>query len=337
MANFFAGEDEDKNAQFITSIDLSHFDSSKVENIDAMFYQCSSLEEINFNNFNTSQIKSMTNTFDSCSNLKLLDLSNFDTSNVENMQRMFYGCSKLKSLDLSNFDTSNVEKMQEMFYNCENLEYLDISNFDTSKVQHSDSMLSGVNLLKYINLYNAQIDNINDAIKEIMKDSTIICQKDDFKIGEGITYIKECCEYNDNILKCFPENYITIQYNKKITYESGFQISRNDCPEFRKGINFIKNEENIITPTRKLEIKSNSKIEIHLDNSIQSLTFFFDSDCDENTKNIISIDFSHLDSSIITDMNSLFSGCNSLQKLDLNNLIINSSTSMENMFSGCNI
>ena len=38
---------------------------------------------------------------------------------------------------------------------------------------------------------------------------------------------------------------------------------------------------------------------------------------------------------LITDTNSLFYGCSSLLKLDLNNFITNPETSMENMFSGC--
>ena len=131
---------------------------------------------------------------------------------------MFYECSSLEEINFNNFNTSKVTSMEGMFEECSNLKSLDLSNFDTSKVQHSDSMFSGVNLLKYINLYNAQIDNIKNAIKEIIEDSTIICQKDDFKIDEDITYIKACCEYNDNILKCSSENYVTIQYNKNIIY-----------------------------------------------------------------------------------------------------------------------
>ena len=128
------------------------------------------------------------------------------------MYQMFYKCSNLKSLDLSNFITSQVKNMQSMFAFCISLEYLDISNFNTLKVTSQSQMFDNVNSLKYINLYNAQIiAEIKDKIKDIIKDSTIICQKDDFKIGEDITYIKACCEYNDNILKCPPENYITLQ------------------------------------------------------------------------------------------------------------------------------
>ena len=310
LAKFFSNEDG--NTQYITSIDLSHFNSSKVEDAGHMFSYCSSLEEINFNNFVTSK--------------------------VSNMEYMFYGCSNLKSLDLSSFNTSNVENVMAIFDGCTSLEYLDISNFDTSQVQANilGNIFNGVSLLKYINLYNAKIiDEINNKIEEIIKDSTIICHKDNFNIDTNLPYIKACCEYNDNNFNCFPENYIIIKYNNNIIYENGFQIKKDDFPEYRKNIIFIKNEENIINPLKKLEIKSDSKIEIHLDNSIKSLASFFNSNYDENTKDIISIDFSHLDSSLISDMNFLFSGCSSLQKLDLNNFIINSETSIENIFSGC--
>ena len=274
-----------------------------------MFYQCYALEEINFNNFNTSKVTDM-----SC---------------------MFTECTSLKSLDLSNFDISKVEYMMNMFSECESLEYLDISNFKTLQVSDCDDIFLNANALKYINLYNAQInEQFKSAINEIIHDSTIICQKDDL-LDTNKAYIKACCDYSDNILKCYTNNYITVQYNEEIIYENGFQISNDNFPQFRKGINFIKNEENIITPTGKLEIKSNSKIEIHLDKSIQSLANFFNSELDNFTKNIVSIDFSHLDSSLIIEMNSLFSGCSSLQKLDLSNFITNPKTSMENMFSGC--
>ena len=309
LARFFSADEHfDTNSKKIVSIDFSHFDSSSVEVTNYLFYECSSLEEINFNHFNTSKIAFMSS--------------------------MFYGCSNLKSLDLSNFDTSNVDDMEDLFNGCTSLEYLDISYFNTSKATSINNMFNNVNSLKYINLYNAQINNdIKSQIQNILKDTTIVCQKDDIIINK--TYIKACCEYNDNILKCYSKNYITVHFNKEITYENGFKINNTNFPEYRKGINFIKNEENITTPSENLVIKSDSKIEIHLDNSIKSLAHFFNSDYDANTKDIISIDFSHFNSSLITEMNSLFSGCGALQQLYLNNFIINSETLMDNIFSGC--
>ena len=106
---------DDPKAKAITYIDLSHFDSSLVEDTQYMFYECSSLEEIIFNNFDTSKITTMSGMFEECSNLKSLNLSNFDTSNVENMETMFYYCISLEYLDISNFNTSKVTSHTNMF------------------------------------------------------------------------------------------------------------------------------------------------------------------------------------------------------------------------------
>ena len=56
--------------------------------------------------------------FYECSSLKELNLSNFNTNNVTDMGYMFYKCSSLRELDLSNFNTNNVTKMASMFYGC---------------------------------------------------------------------------------------------------------------------------------------------------------------------------------------------------------------------------
>ena len=254
------------------------------------------------------------------------------------MVQMFCSCYNLKSLNLSSFDTSNVEQMYFMFNRCTNLEYLDISNFKISQGTNTNNIFYNVKSLKYINLYNAQINskiNIINLIKASMTDSAIVYQKDD--IIKDKTYIKACCEFNNNILNCYPHNYITMQYNQNISYEYGFQYNENNITRYREGISYIKNEENtIISPSEQLEIKPDSKIEIHLDISIKSLANFFNSDYDDNTKNITSIDFSHFDSSLITNMDSLFSGCSSLQQLVLNNFITKSETLMSNIFPGCN-
>ncbi|MBQ2408699.1 MAG: BspA family leucine-rich repeat surface protein, partial [Bacilli bacterium] len=58
----------------LTQLDLSNFDTSKVTNMDYMFYYCT--------------------------NLTQLDLSNFDTSKVTNMQSMFSYCNNLLNIGM---------------------------------------------------------------------------------------------------------------------------------------------------------------------------------------------------------------------------------------------
>ena len=42
----------------------------------------------------------MSGMFYECSSLKELNLSNFNTNNVTNMSHMFYGCSSLKEINI---------------------------------------------------------------------------------------------------------------------------------------------------------------------------------------------------------------------------------------------
>lgn len=92
-----------------------------VTNMRLMFCNCSYITTIDLSNFDTSNVDNMSSMFYDCDSLTALDLSNFDTSKVKDMKSMFYGCSKLTTLDLSSFDTSNVEDMCAMFINCSNL------------------------------------------------------------------------------------------------------------------------------------------------------------------------------------------------------------------------
>ena len=56
--------------------------------------------------------------FYECSSLKNIDLSNFNTQNITNMSYMFGECNSLKNIDLSNFNTQNVTNMCYMFFEC---------------------------------------------------------------------------------------------------------------------------------------------------------------------------------------------------------------------------
>ena len=58
-----------------------------------MFYECSSLKELNINNFNTINVTDMCGIFSGCSSLKELNLNNLNTNNVTRMKGMFFNCS----------------------------------------------------------------------------------------------------------------------------------------------------------------------------------------------------------------------------------------------------
>ena len=144
----------------LTSLDVSHFDTSKVTDMSGMFYECTGLTSLDISHFNTSNVTNMSGMFDRCSGLTSLDVSHFDTSNVTDIYSMFSGCSGLTSLDVSHFDTSNVTDMRGMFKGCSGLTSLDVSHFDTSNVTNMNGMFNGCSGLTSLDLSNFDTKNI---------------------------------------------------------------------------------------------------------------------------------------------------------------------------------
>lgn len=121
--------------KYLTSVDLTGFDTSNYTDMESMFEGYTNLKSIDVSSFDTSKVTSMNRMFYECSSLTSLDVSNFDTSNVTNFWGIFAGCKSIKSLDVSNFNTSKVNNyfsFYQMFETCSSLETIDLSNFDFS-------------------------------------------------------------------------------------------------------------------------------------------------------------------------------------------------------------
>ena len=101
-------------------------DTSKVTNMEDMFYNCKSLTTISL--LNTSKVTNMNSMFQNCTSLTEIPLLN--TSNVTNMGSMFANCTNLTEIPL--LDTSKVTDMISMFANCISLTTIPL--LDTSKV-----------------------------------------------------------------------------------------------------------------------------------------------------------------------------------------------------------
>ena len=63
----------------------------------------------------------MRNMFYNCSSLTQLDLYNFNTNNVIDVSNMFYSCTSLISLNIASFNLLGVDSYSMMFDGCYNL------------------------------------------------------------------------------------------------------------------------------------------------------------------------------------------------------------------------
>ena len=175
----------------LTSLDLSSFDTSNVTNVNSMFSNCSSLTSLDLSSFDTSKVTDMNLMFDFCSSLSSLDLSSFDTSKVTSMYGMFEGCYNLTSLDLSSFDTTHVTEMGGMFSLCRSLTSLDLSSFDTSKVTTMESMFSGCSNLHIIDIPTTATNIVSELPRSTYYDAATGTQYPKANIPGGSVYVDD--------------------------------------------------------------------------------------------------------------------------------------------------
>ena len=92
----------------------------KIKNISKMFDGCGYLTSCDLSNFNTENVNDMSYLFNQCGSLTSLNLSNFNTKNVSDMSFMFFGCGMLEHLIINpiKFRLDNVIDMKYMFYEC---------------------------------------------------------------------------------------------------------------------------------------------------------------------------------------------------------------------------
>ena len=151
-----------ENCKSLTTLTLPNLENTvHLKNTCKMFYDCSSLTNLDVSCLNTSNIIDMSYMFFGCNKLSTIDVSKWDTSNVTDMQYMFRNCESLTILDVSNFNTSSVTNMRFMFSNCR-VSKLQVNNFNTSKVTDMQDMFGNNGALTSLNVSNFDTSNVTN-------------------------------------------------------------------------------------------------------------------------------------------------------------------------------
>ena len=282
----------------LTSIDLSSFNTSKVQTMRGLFTNCESLESIDVSNFNTSSVISMESMFYDCILLTSLNIENFNTSNIEDMSYMFAFCYSLISINLPQFDTSNAYYMECMFFYCISLISLDLSNF--AFIQPDiNSMFEGCSSLTSIQFSKdyKSVDNVAFLFKECSSLLEIDLFNFDFGLIDDLRELFYGCYSLTSIELSYIETFSVI-YMDNLFY----------------GCNSLK--------TLDLGTWITSSVK-----NIQSMFY----DC----TSLISLDLSNFETSLVLNMKELFYNCIKLTSINLNNFDTSKVTNMELMFYGC--
>ncbi len=131
--------------------ELSHWNTSNVTNMRCMFSESQLTNVGELSLWNTSNVTDIAGMFQLAQLTDVGELSLWNTSNVTDMTSMFYQSQLINVGDLSLWNTSNVTEMGWMFYRSQLTNVGDLSRWNTSNVTNMQSMF-----------YYSQLSNVGD-------------------------------------------------------------------------------------------------------------------------------------------------------------------------------
>ena len=134
-------------SNLITLNNFTNLNTSECIYFGHMFHGCTNLTSVDISHFDTSVSISCASMFARTTNLKVINLGNISLKG--DLGEMFGG-SGISNIDFSHVDTSQATDMKFMFAYMGNITTLDISSFDTSKTTNMNWMFSYSNNLKTI-------------------------------------------------------------------------------------------------------------------------------------------------------------------------------------------
>jgi len=142
-------------------IDISSFDTMKVNDMSLMFFYCSSLKTLDISNFYLFDVN-MGNFLEYCTSLEYVKFPN-DYENVAYGFAMFAECFSLKSIDLYMFSFYN--DIGYLFSECYSLTSLDLSLVDISHVTLLYNVFEKCSSLKSLDLSNWVTYRVNNIMQ----------------------------------------------------------------------------------------------------------------------------------------------------------------------------
>nr|WP_296476126.1 BspA family leucine-rich repeat surface protein [uncultured Acetatifactor sp.] len=298
----------------LKAVDFTKLTMKNVTSFQDMFGGCRSLISLNLDNFDSSQVTDMSLMFYDCSSLATLDLSNLDTGSVRNMDQMFGGCQTLGELDLSSFDTRNVTTMEHMLIGCDSLVVL-----HTPKV-----MGEAVTRLPayYVDASGKQTVDLTAAFAD-----TVLTKTENENVGfvDGTS--------NDILWVYDPETKTTVITGKG--YRSVMYIYQPSC--FPKETEYIRFEDCEIKESYGSlfadlnNLKAIDFTNLKVTNPTDYSSMFFG--CSSLTE--LDLNSFGTNSTAYVSMDKMFEGCSNLLELNISSLNMAYVETADSMFSGC--
>lgn len=319
----------------LTSIEgIRNLNTSEVTNMRCMFSYCNSLKSVDLSGFNTTKVKDLDGFFSDCVSLEYSDFSSFNTSNVLYFSAMFNGCSSIRELDLSSFyTTKGTSDMRSMFNSCKSLEKLNICNFVFTNITNASLFFYGCNKLKSLTIpstINYLDNNICSSIGKKEAPCRIYAPNnfnfgvdtsgDYFQWKGGYFTLRDISYTNEPYaLLSSDGTTLTFYYDNNKSSRIGTTYSLNTGSNLPGWFNYDNKTEKVI-------------FDASFSQARPTTTYYWFG----LMKNLTSIEgMQYLNTSMVTNMCSMFGGCEKLAYINLNNFDTSKVIDMQWMFEAC--
>lgn len=283
------------------SLDLSGWDTRNLTQTSCMFLGCKQLHTLNLSGWNTEKLELMGSMFYNCQSLESLDLSSFNTSKVQSMTYLFDGCYKLESITLgSGWNTANVTETTNMFNNCRMLTTVDVSNWDMGNVTDMGGMFQYCYKINNLDVSNWNMANVTN-MGYVFRECNALTDLDVSNWNTGKVNQMQYIFYN-----CYELNSIDVSnWNTANVTNMNYMFYHVSKPTVIDVSQW--NTENV-----------------------GGMEGMF-----EGCSGLTTLDVSHFNTSITNNMSKMFSGCSGLTSLDISNFAPADARLMNSMFKDC--
>ena len=323
---------------------IERLNTKYVTDMTAMFSNCSQITEIDVTKFNTENVTSMSSMFNGCKNLKEIDVTNFDGKNLTNMTAMFLGCESLTTLNLGWKLSNNKCTKQNvggMIYECENIETLFLCSFREITDMGRFMPLIGAKNVKYIYVDAMETSRVTNmsymfadctGLKRVYFSSMDYSEEpagavyswDTSNVTNMSAMFSGCKSLEGVNLQTFRVPKVTNMSAMFFNCESLTELNLSDLDE-----NIATDIGGLISGCKNLETLTLCSFR-----QLTSLSALMPTIGGDLT--VKHLNLRYMDTSNVTNMNSMFYCCNKLEDIEFGNNFNTSNVKLMNdMFDGC--
>lgn len=296
-------------ARNLQDLDITGLRTPNVTNMDSAFCGTNFLYSLDLRHLDVSKVTTFTNMCYECRQLRTLDLTGWNTSNATTFTQMFYGCRSLYDLRGAwNFNTDKATNIAGMFNTCFSLPEIHVENYNVSNVTNINSIFNECHAITSLDLSNWRLTKV-----QIINSMFANCRNLKSINFNGWTTTGILTNISSLFSGCYSLKSVDISW---------LHVT-NSCTSIGSLFYYCYSLEEINFPN-DWDVSGLSS------GNYTAYNMFTNCMCLKKITGIKNWNFQ-----LSNSLSSMFSGCWSLEELDVSNWNVSTVTNLSSMFANC--